>query len=76
LLIRNNGFPPKGLCQKSKQKEKPMNRNLLVKAGFVLVTGLAGTGFLACSSSSTSSTSSTPQMTEEQKKAQEGREAL
>lgn len=51
-----------------------MNKQLLIKAGFVLTALVSGLVFSACGSSSTPYKPT--EMTEEQKKAEEGREGL
>ena len=51
-----------------------MNKQLLIRVGFVLTVVVSGFVFSACGSSSTSSPPK--ELTEEEKKAQEGREAL
>lgn len=52
-----------------------MNKKLLANIGAALVMMFVGSFFLACGNSS-STPSPSPEMTEEQKKAKEGREAL
>ena len=53
-----------------------MNKKLLANTAAALILTFAGFGFSACGGSSFSTTSTTPEMTEEQKKAKEGREGL
>ena len=53
-----------------------MNKQLLIKVGFVLTAVVSGFVFSACSGGSTTSSSLPKELTPEEKKAKEGREAL